>query len=185
MTDKEKILVEIKRKYETNKFGAHSAFRNGKCEALREVLELIDSMQEKPKFPCDECDGDGLAGTCASIQSLGRCPLEYRKKEEPVNEDQEKAAKQYRDFREKCGVKDPVALNEIEEAYYQGTELKKQQLLKYAVLETTVIRDSDGDGIDSELSSWLTLEQTEITDIPESLGLQEGDKVRVYVFKED
>lgn len=90
-----------------------------------------------------------------------------------------------KDFREKCGVKDPIALNEIEEAYYQGTELKKQQLLKYAVLETTVIRDSDGDGIDSELSSWLTLEQTEITDIPESLGLQEGDKVRVYVFKED
>ena len=29
-------------------------------------------------------------------------------------------SKQYRDFREQCGIKDPVMLNEIEEAYYEG-----------------------------------------------------------------
>ena len=27
---------------------------------------------------------------------------------------------QYRDFRGQCGIKDPVMLNEIEEAYYEG-----------------------------------------------------------------
>lgn len=32
----------------------------------------------------------------------------------------EDLSKQYRDFREQCGIKDPVMLNEIEEAYYEG-----------------------------------------------------------------
>ena len=32
----------------------------------------------------------------------------------------EDLSKQYREFREQCGIKDPVMLNEIEEAYYEG-----------------------------------------------------------------
>ena len=32
----------------------------------------------------------------------------------------EEKSKQYRDFREQCGIKDPIMLNEIEEAYYEG-----------------------------------------------------------------
>ena len=32
----------------------------------------------------------------------------------------EELSKQYKDFREQCGIKDPVMLNEIEEAYYEG-----------------------------------------------------------------
>ena len=32
----------------------------------------------------------------------------------------EDLSKKYRDFREQCGIKDPVMLNEIEEAYYEG-----------------------------------------------------------------
>ena len=32
----------------------------------------------------------------------------------------EDLSSQYRDFREQCGIKDPVMLNEIEEAYYEG-----------------------------------------------------------------
>ena len=32
----------------------------------------------------------------------------------------EDLSKQYRDFREQCGIKDPIMLNEIEEAYYEG-----------------------------------------------------------------
>ena len=32
----------------------------------------------------------------------------------------EDLSKQYRDFREQCGIKDPVMLNEIEEAHYEG-----------------------------------------------------------------
>ena len=32
----------------------------------------------------------------------------------------EDLSKQYRDYREKCGIKDPVMLDEIEEAYFGG-----------------------------------------------------------------
>lgn len=32
----------------------------------------------------------------------------------------EELSEKYRDFRKQCGVKDPIMLNEIEEAYYEG-----------------------------------------------------------------
>ena len=32
------------------------------------------------KSPCDECPGEYLAGTCASITELGRCSQELRRK---------------------------------------------------------------------------------------------------------
>ena len=32
----------------------------------------------------------------------------------------EDLSKQYRDYREQCGIKDPVMLDEIEEAYFDG-----------------------------------------------------------------
>lgn len=34
----------------------------------------------------------------------------------------DEAAKKYRDYREECGIKDPVMLDEIEEAHYAGAE---------------------------------------------------------------
>ena len=40
----------------------------------------------------------------------------------------EELSKQYRDFREQCGIKDPVMLNEIEEAYYEGYEQAEKDL---------------------------------------------------------
>jgi hypothetical protein len=40
----------------------------------------------------------------------------------------EDLSKQYRDFREQCGIKDPVMLNEIEEAYYEGYHQAEKDL---------------------------------------------------------
>ena len=37
-------------------------------------------------------------------------------------------SKQYRDFREQCGIKDPVMLDEIEEAYYEGYQQADKDL---------------------------------------------------------
>jgi hypothetical protein len=37
-------------------------------------------------------------------------------------------SKQYRDFREQCGIKDPVMLNEIEEACYEGYHQAEKDL---------------------------------------------------------
>lgn len=45
-------------------------------------------------------------------------------------EELEKASKKYRDFRESCGYNDPVALNEIEEAYYAGANWQYEQFEK-------------------------------------------------------
>ena len=37
-------------------------------------------------------------------------------------------SRQYKDFREQCGVKDPVMLDEIEEAYYEGYQQAEKNL---------------------------------------------------------
>jgi hypothetical protein len=38
-------------------------------------------------------------------------------------------SKKYREFREECGIKDPVMLNEIEEAYYRGYNQAEKDLM--------------------------------------------------------
>ena len=40
--DKDALVAEIERRYETNLIGAHSAFKNGKIEALREVKDFLN-----------------------------------------------------------------------------------------------------------------------------------------------
>lgn len=40
----------------------------------------------------------------------------------------EDLSKQYREFREKCGIKDPVMLDEIEEAYFEGYNKAEKDL---------------------------------------------------------
>jgi len=45
--DSEKLIAEIKERYNTYKIGQHSPFRNGKVEALREAIELITSLQQE------------------------------------------------------------------------------------------------------------------------------------------
>ena len=40
----------------------------------------------------------------------------------------EEKSKQYRDFREQCGIKDPVMLDEIEEAYFEGYNQAEKDL---------------------------------------------------------
>ena len=67
----------------------------------------------------------------------------------------------------------------------EGKKIMKQQMMKNAVLETEVYMDADGDGIETEYSSWLALKDTEIPEIPESLGLKDKDKVVVLVVKKD
>jgi len=48
MTDREKIKAELEKRYKTNLLGSHSAFRNGKCEAFRELLSFINNLPEEP-----------------------------------------------------------------------------------------------------------------------------------------
>ena len=47
LIDKDALVAEIERRYETNLIGAHSAFKNGKIEALREVKDLLNTLEVK------------------------------------------------------------------------------------------------------------------------------------------
>ena len=42
--------------------------------------ETPESWNKFLDNPCDNCDGDGLPGTCASIMELGRCRIENKRK---------------------------------------------------------------------------------------------------------
>ena len=53
-------------------------------------------------------------------------------------------SKQYRDYREQCGIKDPVMLNEIEEAYFEGYHQAEKDLeLMWKDIELIVNIDLD------------------------------------------
>ena len=69
----------------------------------------------------------------------------------------EDLSKQYRDFREQCGIKDPVMLNEIEEAYYEGyyqaekdNELTWEDIKKIYFLFKDVLNEWYGHGFSYE-----------------------------------
>jgi hypothetical protein len=64
-----------------------------------------------------------------------------------------------------------------------GVEWQKQQMMKNVVLETEVLMDCDGDGIETPYEEWLTLEDTEIPYVPD--GFKDGDIVKVILIKED
>ena len=90
---------------------------------------------------------------------------------------------------ELMGIGDDDDFNKLTELMKQaiiyGAHWKEQQMMKNAVLETEVFRDACGDGIETEFSSWLTLKDTEIPEIPETFGLKDKDKVVVLVIKQD
>lgn len=110
--------------------------------------------------------------------------------EEPVGEELEEFAKRQADeFAEREYEVDSYDRGYLSKGYYwgckDGAKWKDEQLMKNVVLETEVLRDSDGDGVDTPYESWLTLANTEISELPESLGLEEGDKVKVLVIKQE
>ena len=83
----------------------------------------------------------------------------------PSNLDE--AARMYRNYREECGIKDPVMLNEIEEAHYAGAELMAEQGETH---EHYVIREVAGHDVGPAIVSY-----------PETFEL--GDKVIVQIRK--
>mgnify|MGYP007013874508 CR=1 FL=1 len=62
---------------------------------------------------------------------------------------------------------------------------QRKKMLKNIVLETVVMKDDDGDGIETPYEEWLTLENTEIPSLPENIDLKDGDKVKVIIIKEE
>ena len=73
----------------------------------------------------------------------------------------------------------------LQTEYEKGQFDMREELIKNTVLETKVMMDCDGDGIETPYEEWLTLENTEIPYIPNNLGLKEGDKVKIIIIKSE
>ena len=149
-------------------------------EKIREEVERLmnELIQEKKKgFGSDADDACilELQNVLTYIDSL---------QEEPVSEDYEKALNSVAiTFLQEQQIVPNFYADIIMKAVKRGANWQKQQLMKNVVLETEVLRDSDGDGVDTPYESWLTLANTEIPELPESLGLKECDKVKIVIVK--
>ena len=73
----------------------------------------------------------------------------------------------------------------IVKAFKDGAKWMREYMMAGLCYETTVYQDDDGDGIETEYVSWLTLNNTEIYRLPENIGLKDGDKVKVIVVREE
>lgn len=65
--DANRLRALLEARYNTGKIGQHGPFRNGKTEALRETIELIDSLQQEQPKDLEEAaekyaDSMGLRG---------------------------------------------------------------------------------------------------------------------------
>jgi len=89
----------------------------------------------------------------------------------------EEAAKEYRDFREKCGVNDPVMLDEIEEAHYAGSEW----MAEHGESHEGVVTD-DGMFIKFKDDKWMEMIALDPTlGLKPPFKLKDGDKVIVQI----
>lgn len=125
--------------------------------------------------------------------------------EEPANEDLKEAAKQHSkqtfnglliednidafiagaEWQKQKDLEDSLKsdMTMPNKFYEKGRFDMREEMMKNTVLETEVLMDCDGDGIETPYEEWLTLENTEIPYIPNNLGLKEGDKVKIIICK--
>lgn len=97
---------------------------------------------------------------------------DMRGKDLITDDDLDRSAKLYRKYREECGYQDPVALNEIENAFYEG-ELRQKVRDRYKyrdVIEGTYDCDDE--------TSWIYFDGW-------ALSTSElGKKVKLIIVKE-
>lgn len=74
--------------------------------------------------------------------------------------------------------------NAIRDAVIEMAIWQKEQIMRGFCYETKVYQDCDGDDIESPFQTWLSLEQNEITELP-NIGLGDGDKVKVIIVKKE
>lgn len=88
-----------------------------------------------------------------------------------TEQEMNREAKAYRQYRKECGYQDPVALDEIESAYLMGMEKMRERMLAEAVTTTVVQNDADDGDV-----AWVTIPNKR---------LYEGKKVKLMIVKED
>jgi hypothetical protein len=150
------------------------------------------NKKEFEKVFAAAAEKSGVAGMTRDYQlaeNLQSMMIDLRDKLYPTeqpSEGLEKAADYYLDNAPTaelmCGSYDGP---DVYNAFVAGANWQKEQMLKNVVLETVVMKDDDGDGIETPYEEWLTLENTEIPSLPENIDLKDGDKVKILIIKED
>ena len=173
MTDKEKILAEIE-KIKSEEYGSDHFDRYAK-HALDRVLKFIDSLPEEPvsedleeaaedeldnqnpnwAVDASGSDGEYTENAYNEFQMINmfKAGAKWQKnnEQEPKSYDLVKFADwqsiECRNQREKSGIKDPVMLDEIENAAYggimNGAKWQEEQIIKNAI-DATVKVDAGG-----------------------------------------
>ena len=127
--------MDYKEAYKSLEAKIKKAYLYAQTDSTKNVLEsilpgLVESEDEKiRKEIVDFIKDTNKYGTNVKFESW----MNWLEKQKPItnNEDAEKASSDYRKFRESCGIKDPVMLDEIEEAYYEGA-LRGQEPIKWS-----------------------------------------------------
>lgn len=104
------------------------------------------------------------------VRTIGNWQVEDAEHTQSVAIDDElagKMAEEYRNFRENCGVNDPVMLNEIEEAYYEGVISRKpierkeedewyiDEIIRVVNSDTTLYKNQEIVDFKNNLTDWL------------------------------
>ena len=173
MSKVEKIKAEIERRYEywkEKESNSHSIESESRMSECQHLLLLFNSLQEEPvSNDLEEAAHSYIDTTIEWFDSEGN-PCCY-----PAFI----AGALWQKERDQSTIE----LAE-DHAMLAGMDKMRQEMMKNVVLETKVMKDNDGDGIDTPYEEWLTLEDTEIPFIPDNIGLKDGDKVKILIIKQ-
>ena len=86
---------------------------------IKKVAEAMREVEEKSKAFTVAHQGESAEEILAQMRGIDKS-----------DDALEKKAEEYRIFREECGIKDRVMLNEIEMAYYEGAKCMLKQFEK-------------------------------------------------------
>lgn len=193
--DKDALVAKIKRRFDecsSSILKNYDACKEAKALELGKILTIIDTLEVKNSTHRTTAD---IESAMQEVEAKSEAYTNAHRGErdddvlsqmrgEPVSEELEEAAKKHAKCQREDDLECGYDLTKLE-SFIAGAKWKDEHLMKNVVLETEVLRDSDGDGVDTPCESWLTLADTEIPGLPESLGLEEGDKVKVIIVKED
>lgn len=203
MVDKAKILAEIERLFKS--YDSVSDYpRMGVCTSLLSFINSLpeEPLNEKQMYKAGYLDGfeDGVRDSMEKEEELiNKSAWLTELKEKLDNASEEQLKEWYDKYLKDDNVSEDLeesaekyvqgfhtAIQRMcKESFKEGAQWQKEQLMKGFCYETEVYLESDGDGIDTELMEWLDLENTEICQLPESLDLKAGDKVKVIIVKEN
>ena len=118
-----------------------------------EKLELRKIEEELTEFEnvlADVCRGwigeeigwkDYIIKNSLPLLELAKKQFEEYEQKPSENKDAEQASIEYRKMREECGIKDPVMLDEIEEAYYEGAT-REQKPSEWSKGDKDILNDA-------------------------------------------